>query len=88
MPAFPFGDCPLYQEYLEWARDQGCTVEHGIRDGISMVKVTAPDGSRSVVEFGMPLDHRMVPTQIWHYDRNLNLTSPWPAFNPEDPEYG
>ena len=80
----PFGSYPSFGEYLEWAQQQGCHVEHGERYGVLMVKITAPDGSRSVIEFGMSLEERMPPTQVWHYDRNLKLLSPWPSFDPEN----
>lgn len=84
MPWPPSFNCPTLGQYIEWAQSQGCAVEQGEKYGVFMVKITAPDGSRSVVEFGMDLSEGMVPTQVWHYDRNLKITSSWSAWNPDD----
>ena len=78
MPPFPFGGHPTFARYLEWAREQGCTVEIGVdtEDSIPLVKIIAPSGSW-VVEAGTSLDDRLVPTTIGRLDRRLGLTSPW-----------
>ena len=69
---------------MEWAETKGCAIEHGEKYGVSMVKLTAPDGSRSVVHFGVELDEIMMPTVVWSTDRNLKIESPWTAWNPDD----
>jgi hypothetical protein len=79
-----FFKLPTLGQYLEWAEQQGCLVEHSERFGTPMVKITASDKSRSIIEFGMKLEEGMLPTQVWHYDRNLKVQSPWSSWNPDD----
>ena len=82
--AYPFGGHPRLREYLEWAQQQGCEVKHTTKDGVSLIKITAPDKGRTVIDVigdDLSLDTFLLPSQVWYYDRNLNLKSPWPSID-------
>jgi hypothetical protein len=76
--AFPFGGHPTFDEYIDWAQRQGCTIEAGIdsAESIPLVKITAPNG-RWVVEAGMKRFDRLSPATVGRLDRRLGLSSPW-----------
>ena len=59
-------------------------MESGEKYGESLVKLIAPDGSRSVVYFGIDLNEIMMPTVVYNADRNLKIESPWTAWSPDD----
>lgn len=78
MAAFPFGGHPRFREYLEWAKEQGCTVESKIHEGeLTLTKIIRKDGKRAVIEVDISPDAYLLPSQIGYYDRALGLGSPW-----------
>jgi len=81
----PFGGHPSFAQYLAWAKEQGCTIGHGVlmtKDGRSMsvTKITAPSG-KWVHEIGTQHGEYLVPTTISRLDRRLGLTSPFFAID-------
>jgi hypothetical protein len=76
--AFPFGGHPTFAQYLQWAINQGCTVESGVdtKHSISLTKIAAPSGKWAIESGLLPTDF-LVPTTIGRLDRRLGLVSPW-----------
>jgi hypothetical protein len=82
--AFPFGGHPTFNQYIEWAEKQGCTVESGVDtlQLVSVTKITAPSG-KWVIEAGTLPNDLLMPTTIGRLDRRLGLTSPWFGISPD-----
>jgi len=76
--AFPFEQMPMFSEYLEWARQQGCKVQNGHNENNrSIHRIDAPDG-KFVHSVGLLHHERLTPTQIANFDRRLGLSSEFP----------
>lgn len=81
MPAGPFGGHLTLQHYLEWAEQQGCTVELGVTDELGRparyARIHSPDRTRWAIEYGTELDEFLVPTTVGRLDARLGLDSPF-----------
>ena len=68
------------QEYLTWARSEGCKVQSGFVSGpdgtVSFIVVTAPSGRYAVIHDLEP-DEAIPAYAYRQYDRRLGLTSPF-----------
>lgn len=75
MPA-PFGKRPTMQEYLDWARENGCKYGSGEDpSGLTMIRIEGPDGR--VMYDVTPLDEHLSPSFVTYLDRRLGVTSPF-----------
>ena len=82
--ALPFGNIPTVAEYLNWAREQGCTINTGFRVitgdlSREAIRIIAPSGQR-VIFYVHNQKERLLPTQIDYLDRRLGLDSPWESW--------
>lgn len=81
--AAPFEQRPTFREYLEWARQQGCTDRMGAVGVTSFVELRTPDGVVVPIVDIHPND-RLTPTEVSWLNRRTGLTCPW-AGAPEHP---
>lgn len=77
MPAAQFGNHPTLSQYLVWAREQGCKVDHGAFGTLGVIKITAPGGDRWVHVTGLQHDEYLLPRAVAAFDRRLGLRSPF-----------
>lgn len=79
MVAFPFGGHPTLSQYLAWAVQEGCTLQHGVdtANAIGMVKIVSPDKKKWAIIAGVLPNDRLTPTDVGRLDRRLGLISPW-----------
>ena len=87
----PFGNHPTLAQYLNWAREQGCTVQSGYQTDehgqpIGIIRVVA-SGGRWLILPDLGKDEYLVPTTIARFDRRLGMRSPFFSVDPDDP-YG
>lgn len=75
----PFGGHPRFEEYLRWARKQGCKVESGVdyETATGITRIVTADGKRWAIEVGTRHSNYLAPTTIARLDRLLDLESPW-----------
>lgn len=74
--AAPFEQRPTLREYLDWAREQGCTDRQGLIGMTSVVELTTLDG-RVIPIADIQLGERLTPTQVSALNRRTRLTCPW-----------
>ena len=87
MPTWPRSS-PTLAEYLDWARERGCEIAHGVVvDGsrrVPRVEIVSEQGERTVV-IGLGPADILMPHYVALHDDNLDLDSPFPKFRPPTP---
>lgn len=89
MPAYPFGGHLTFGAYIEWARQQGCTVRNGVvldekQRPHSVTQIIAPSKKKFVTEIGTQHNDYIVATTVARFDRRLGVRSPF--FSIDAPE--
>ncbi|MYE00715.1 MAG: hypothetical protein F4Y03_05465 [Alphaproteobacteria bacterium] len=77
MPAFPFPDFPVNQQYADWLRGQGFCIEFGENEWGGYMFVSRPNHPLRIYEPAIQPDDPLAPTTIERIDLRLGVVSPW-----------
>lgn len=85
----PFGGHPTLDRFIEWAKENGCTVETKVRTdpsgrAFTSVEMKNPKGGRAAMVVS-DTDERLVPSQVAYLQRRLAIKTPFAA-TPEQPD--
>jgi hypothetical protein len=86
----PFGGHPPLRRFLEWAQENGCTVELKLRTHTASgrpyrsLEMVGPAGGRAIV-VNPDLDEHLAPSMVSYLQRRLGVKSPFPGA-PEQPD--
>jgi hypothetical protein len=86
----PFGGHPTLEQFLEWARQNGCRAEVKVRahsisgQPYEVLEITGPQGGSAVMA-NPDLQERLAPSQVAHLHRRLGVKSSFAAI-PEPPD--
>ena len=81
MAAFPFPEFPTYQQYADWLRGKGFSVEFGANEWGKFMFVSRSDSPLHIFERDLDPDTPLVPSTIERIDGRLDVVSPWNPFS-------
>ena len=79
----PFGGHPTFDRFVEWAKENGCTVETKVRTdpsgrAFTSVEMINPKGGRAAM-IASDVMERLVPSQVAYLQRRLAIKTPFAA---------
>ncbi len=85
----PWGGHPTLDRFVEWAKENGCTVDSKVRTdptgrAFTSLEMVGPHGGR-VAMIVSNMDERLVPSQVAYLQRRLAVKAPFAAM-PEQPD--